>query len=71
MLVCSGGEGTYQYAAGSSAGDMRALSRRLNERLNGRGGGSTLLAQGTFQASLQEIQNVFQEGLYGGLNGIK
>lgn len=71
VLVCSGGEGTYQYAAGSSAGDMRALSRRLNERLNGRGGGSTLLAQGTFQASLQEIQNVFQEELYGGLNGIK
>lgn len=71
VLVCSGEEGLYQYAAGSSAFDMRALCHLLNERLNGRGGGSTLLAQGTFNASLKEIQKVFQEELYGGQNGIK
>ncbi len=71
VLVCSGKEGVYQYAAGSSALDMRALSHLLNERLNGRGGGSSLLAQGTFMATLQEIQSVFQEELYGGWNGIK
>ncbi|GLB32382.1 alanyl-tRNA editing protein [Lacrimispora amygdalina] len=63
VLVCSGEEGLYQYAAGSSTADMRALSRQLNERLNGRGGGNTLLAQGTFQTSFQEIQKVFKEEL--------
>lgn len=63
VLVCSGEEGLYQYAAGSSTADMQALSRQLNERLNGRGGGNTLLAQGTFQTSFQEIQKVFKEEL--------
>lgn len=63
VMVCSGEEGLYQYAAGSSTADMRALSRQLNERLNGRGGGNTLLAQGTFQTSFQEIQKVFKEEL--------
>nr|WP_314459178.1 alanyl-tRNA editing protein [uncultured Clostridium sp.] len=63
VLVCSGEEGLYQYAAGSSTADMRALRRQLNERLNGRGGGNTLLVQGTFQTSLQEIQKVFKEEL--------
>ncbi len=63
VMVCSGEEGLYQYAAGSSTADMRALSCQLNERLNGRGGGNTLLAQGTFQTSFQEIQKVFKEEL--------
>lgn len=63
VLVCSGEEGLYQYAAGSSTADMRALSRQLNERLNGRGDGNTLLTQGTFQTSFQEIQKVFKEEL--------
>ena len=61
VLVCSGEDGLYQYAAGSSDMDMREFSRQLNEKLNGRGGGNALLAQGTFQTSFQEIQKVFQE----------
>ena len=61
VLVCSGEDGLFQYAAGSSESDMREFSRRLNEKLNGRGGGNALLAQGTFQTSFQEIQKVFQE----------
>lgn len=61
VLVCSGEDGLYQYAAGSSDMDMREFSRQLNEKLNGRGGGNALLAQGTFQTSFQEIQIVFQE----------
>ncbi|MDF2885930.1 MAG: Alanyl-tRNA synthetase, class IIc-like protein [Lacrimispora sp.] len=63
VLVCSGEEGLFQYALGSSEADMRELSRRLNEKLNGRGGGNTLLAQGTFQTSFQEIQRVLKEEL--------
>lgn len=61
VLVCSGEDGLFQYAAGSSESDMREFSRRLNEKLNGRGGGNALLAQGTFQTSFQEIRKVFQE----------
>lgn len=61
VLVCSGEDGLYQYAAGSSDMDMREFIRQLNEKLNGRGGGNALLAQGTFQTSFQEIQKVFQE----------
>jgi len=63
VLVCSGEEGLYQYAAGSGTADMQALSRQLNEKLNGRGGGNTLLVQGTFQTSFQEIHKVFKEEL--------
>lgn len=63
VLVCSGAEGGYQYALGSSVKDMRALSRTLNGSLNGRGGGSALMAQGTFTASKQEILEAFTEGV--------
>ena len=63
VVVCSGEEGLYQYAAGSGTADMQALSRQLNEKLNGRGGGNTLLVQGTFQTSFQEIHKVFKEEL--------
>ena len=59
VLVCSGVDGSYQYAIGSSSADMRALSKTLNKELNGRGGGSALMAQGTFQASKQAILETF------------
>ncbi len=61
VLVCSGEEKLFQYAVGSSSKDMRALSRALNEKLNGRGGGSALMAQGTFQASPEDIKKTFEE----------
>lgn len=60
-LVCSGKEGLYQYAMGSKSQDMRVLSRALNERLNGRGGGSSLMVQGTLEASEEEIRSVFKD----------
>lgn len=62
VLVCSGTEGNYQYAVGSSRMDMRKLSKLLNGTLSGRGGGSALMAQGTFFASKQEILDTFTEG---------
>ncbi|HIZ79082.1 MAG TPA: alanyl-tRNA editing protein [Candidatus Lachnoclostridium stercorigallinarum] len=59
VLVCSPkGEG-YQYAVASRSRDMRAFSRKLNERLNGRGGGSSQMAQGTFGAGKEEIESAF------------
>lgn len=62
VLVCSGEDGHYRYAAGSGVRDMRKLSKFLNGRLNGRGGGSALLAQGSFEASKKEIASAFKDG---------
>lgn len=63
VMVCSGNEaqGEYQYALGSSLMDMRALSKAMNGKLHGRGGGSSLMAQGTFRASRQSVMDAFQE----------
>lgn len=62
VLVCSGRDGSYQYALGSKIADMRVLSKSMNETLHGKGGGSSLLVQGTFQAVKQEILDAFLEG---------
>lgn len=61
VLVCSGEENLFQYALGSGSKDMRILSKALNGKLNGRGGGSALMAQGTFQASQEDIKGSFEE----------
>lgn len=63
VLVCSGSEERqeYQYALGSARADMRALSKQLNGRLNGRGGGSSLMAQGTYHAGSKAIAEAFAE----------
>lgn len=61
VLVCSGENESYQYAMGSSTRDMRALCKSLNEKLNGRGGASPLLAQGTFCAAAVEIKEAFEK----------
>ena len=50
--------------------DMRALSKTLNKELNGRGGGSALMAQRTFQAAKQAILETFT-GLVKVIYGIK
>lgn len=61
VAVCSEGDGKWQYAIGSSCMDMRKVSKWLNQRLNGRGGGSSLMAQGTWSASKQEIVETFKQ----------
>ena len=52
-------EQLYQYALGSSQADMRKLSKAMNGALTGRGGGSNLMAQGSFKASAAEIREVW------------
>lgn len=60
VLVCSEKEkGEYQYALGSAAADMGALSRSLGKLLEGRGGGSRRMAQGTFHGSREQIRAAF------------
>lgn len=71
VLVCSGADNRFQYAMGSSSKDMRVFSKALNGKLNGRGGGSTLLVQGTFQAFSEEIRKAFAEESKGENDGIE
>lgn len=61
VLVCSGENEEWKYVLGSAEADMRELSRRLNATLNGRGGGSNLMAQGTFHVAEGEIEKAWEE----------
>ena len=54
-------EQVYQYALGSSQADMRKLSKAMNGALNGRGGGSNLMAQGTFKAAESAIRETLMQ----------
>lgn len=54
-------EGSFLYVLGSRDGDMRQLSRELNGLLNGRGGGSAQMAQGTFFATKDQLQAILKE----------
>lgn len=62
VLVCSGQDGRIQYALGSAVEDMRTLSRQLNEQFHGKGGGSALMAQGTWETSRRAVEAVYQAG---------
>ena len=53
-------EGSFLYVLGSRDGDMRQLSRELNGLLNGRGGGSAQMAQGTFFATKDQLQAILK-----------
>ena len=55
----SGAEGDYRYIIGSRTADLRALSREINAAINGRGGGSPAMIQGTSRASRAEIEAYF------------
>lgn len=64
VLVCSEEQGVWKYAIGSAVQDVRPVSRKLNGMLHGRGGGSSLMAQGTFQAAKEEIEAVWAAGAW-------
>lgn len=53
--VFYGEEGEYKYIMGSSAIDLRALSKTINAGINGRGGGKPQMIQGS---AAQEAQNI-------------
>ena len=50
----------FQYAMGMETGDLRAFTKDMNARLNGRGGGKPGFVQGSVKATLEEIKNFFQ-----------
>ena len=67
VLACSEKEGRYQYALAGRLKDAKVLAGALNARLNGRGGGGSQMAQGTFFAAREEIEQVILEEM----NGLK
>ena len=52
----------YRYAIAQEGGDVRALTKALNARLSGRGGGSAVLTQGSLTGSRAEIEAAVREG---------
>ena len=54
-------EAGYAYAIGQEGGDLRALTKELNARLSGRGGGRPGFVQGSVRAGRSEIEAVWRE----------
>jgi alanyl-tRNA synthetase len=50
----------WRYAIGSESVDLRAASRSVNAALSGRGGGSKVMIEGSFSATLDEIKAFFE-----------
>lgn len=62
VLVCSGEDREgYKYVVGSQKADMREESKRLNKLLNGRGGGTMPMAQGSFAGTREQIEDAFMQ----------
>lgn len=57
--VFSPAEEGYFYAMGQQDGDLRAMTKEMNETLNGRGGGKPFFVQGSVRASEEEIRAFF------------
>lgn len=61
VLGLSGRNDGYFYVLGSRTDDMRICSKELNGLLNGRGGGSAQMAQGTFFTQEKVLRAVLKE----------
>lgn len=62
VLALSGNKDNgFVYIMGSQEEDMRLLSKELNQKLSGRGGGSVQMAQGTFFAEEEMVETVLIE----------
>ena len=62
VLALSGNkESGFIYIMGSQEEDMRVLSKELNQKLSGRGGGSVQMTQGSFFAEEAQIDEVLSE----------
>ena len=58
-VLLSGADGSYKYVISSNNCDMRAEIKKINAALCGRGGGSSVMAQGNFTTVLTEIEKYF------------
>lgn len=63
VAVLSRQNKSWYYVIGSRTVDVRPAGKALNAKLQGRGGGSAEMIQGTFAAGQSEIENVLKEEL--------
>ena len=62
IAVCTAkADGGYYYCIASKSQDMREFGKVLNSVLNGRGGGSSQMIQGSFSADEEQIRQVFKD----------
>ena len=55
----TGADGDYKYVIGSRTVDLRAAAREINAAIDGRGGGSSAMIQGTSRAGRAAIEAYF------------
>lgn len=61
VAVCSRSGDSFQYALGSGKMDLRPVSKQLNQDLEGRGGGSSLMVQGIWCAGEDRIREAIMD----------
>jgi alanyl-tRNA synthetase len=59
LVLLSGNDGEYKYILASDNVDLKGEVKKINAALCGRGGGSSVMAQGSFTATLSEIEKYF------------
>ena len=59
LVLLSGNEESYKYLLASKTVDLKVEIKKINAALNGRGGGSSVMAQGSFAATLTQIKEYF------------
>ncbi len=59
LVLLSESEGGYKYLLASRTVDLKSEIKKINTALCGRGGGSSVMAQGNFAAELSEIRKYF------------
>lgn len=60
LVTLSGSDGDFKYVISSRTYDVRAKAKEINAALSGRGGGRPEMIQGSFAASLAEIESYFK-----------
>ena len=59
LVSLIGNDGDYKYIMASKSIDLRAISKDINEKLSGRGGGQPRMIQGSLYTTLDKIKKYF------------
>lgn len=59
LVLLSGADGAYRFVLASRTADLRTEVKKITAALGGGGGGSSVMAQGSFTATLSEIEKYF------------
>ena len=61
-VVIAGESRNYKYAVSQEGTDLKEFTKKMNEALNGRGGGKGGFAQGSLTAGEKEVKSFFADG---------